>query len=79
MYDVSLVFMSTKLVKLDVPESLHRRIKTVAASKDRKIPDYVLELLEEHVPKHITFLPEEAIDEQAKKQMGKTKTKSNIN
>jgi hypothetical protein len=49
--------MGTKLVKLDVPDSLHRRIKTVAASKDSSVPDYVLEVLEENVPIGIDFSP----------------------
>jgi hypothetical protein len=71
--------MSTKLVKLDVPEPLHRRIKTIAASKDKKISDYMLDVLEEHVPKYITFSSEGAGDEQSRKQGSKTKAKSNIN
>jgi hypothetical protein len=50
-------FMGTKLVKLEVPDSLHRRIKTVAASKDASIPDYMLEVLEDEVPTGIDFLP----------------------
>jgi hypothetical protein len=49
--------MGTKLVKLEVPDSLHRRIKTVAASKDSSIPDYMLEVLEENVPIGIDFSP----------------------
>jgi hypothetical protein len=47
--------MGTKLVKLQVPDTLHRRIKTVAASKDKKLTVYMLEVLEQHVPKQITF------------------------
>jgi len=47
--------MSTKLVRLDVPDSLHKRIKTLAAFNDKKIPDYILEILEENVPKTIVF------------------------
>jgi hypothetical protein len=47
--------MSTKLVKLAVPEPLHRRIKTVAAFQDKKIPVYILEVLDDHVPTQITF------------------------
>ena len=47
--------MSTKLIRLDVPEALHRRIKTLAAYYEKKIPDYMLEILEEHVPKGISF------------------------
>jgi hypothetical protein len=69
--------MSTKLVKIDVPESLHRRIKTIAASKNKKICDYMLEVLEDHIPKYIDLSSED--DEQAKKSNSKTKAKSNIN
>jgi hypothetical protein len=47
--------MGTKLIRLDVPDSLHRRIKTLAAYHDKKIPEYMLEVLEAHVPKGITF------------------------
>jgi hypothetical protein len=52
-------FMSTKLIKLDVPDALHRRIKTLAAHHEKKISDYVVEVLEEHVPKIIVFADEE--------------------
>lgn len=48
--------MGTKLVKLHLEESLHRRVKTVATSKDRKIEDYISDVLDEHVPTQI-FLP----------------------
>ena len=47
--------MSTKLIRLDVPDALHRRIKTLAAHHDKKIPEYMIEILEEHVPKIIVF------------------------
>jgi len=50
--------MSTKLVKINLAEGLHRRVKTVAASRDIKIEDYIAEILEEHVPKTITFTEE---------------------
>ena len=47
--------MGTKLVRLDIPDSLHKRIKTLAAHHEKKIPDYMLEVLEEHVPRAIIF------------------------
>jgi hypothetical protein len=47
--------MGTKLVKLDVPDSLHRRIKTLAASEDKKISDYIIDILEGSVPTQIVF------------------------
>jgi len=47
--------MSTKLVKLHLDESLHRRVKTVAASKDKKIEDYISDVLDENVPTEIVF------------------------
>jgi hypothetical protein len=47
--------MGTKLVKLRVPDPLHRRIKTVAASEDKNIPDYMIGVLEDHVPTQITL------------------------
>ena len=50
-----LVRMGTKLIKLWVSEQLHRRIKTLAASKDKKIPDYAIEILEKHVPRAVNF------------------------
>jgi len=43
------------LLKLRVSESLHRRVKGVAVSKGKKIEDYAISVLEEHVPKTITF------------------------
>jgi predicted HicB family RNase H-like nuclease len=54
--------MGTKLVKLDIPDQLHRRIKTLAASQDKRIQTYVLEVLEEHVPRQITF-PESEVSQ----------------
>jgi hypothetical protein len=57
--------MSTKLVKLEVPDQLHRRIKTLAASRDEKIQTYVLAILEEYVPRHITF-PDEEVKKKSK-------------
>jgi hypothetical protein len=68
--------MGTKLVKLDVPDDLHRRIKTIAAYHDKKIPVYVLEVLEESVPKQIVFEgsePEAPKDVKQKKSQGKVK------
>jgi hypothetical protein len=67
--------MSTKLVKLEVPDQLHTRIKTVAAYKSKKIPVYVLDVLEEHVPKQIIFggSEVEAPKDKQKKSSGKLK------
>jgi hypothetical protein len=47
--------MGTKLVKLQIPQLLHTRIKTVAASKNTQISVYILNVLEEHVPRKIDF------------------------
>jgi hypothetical protein len=47
--------MSTKLVKLKIPQPLHMRIKTVAASKNKAMPVYILSVLEEHVPREVRF------------------------
>ena len=63
--------MGTKLVRLDVPDSLHRRIKTLAAHNDMKIPDYMLAVLEEYVPKAITFSEDET--KEPKKSQNKVK------
>lgn len=66
--------MSTKLVKLDVPDRLHTRIKTLAASQDKKIQDYILEVLDQYVPREIKFSePEETHpkDLRQKKSQGK--------
>jgi hypothetical protein len=52
--------MGTKLVRLDIPDALHKRIKTLAAHHEKKIPDYILEVLEEHVPKMIIFGDDES-------------------
>jgi len=43
------------LVKLQIPQPLHTRIKTVAASETKSIKVYILEVLEEHVPRKIEF------------------------
>jgi hypothetical protein len=59
--------MSTKLVKLRIPQPLHTRIKTVAASKNKALPIYILSVLEEHVPREVRF-PD---DPKAKKSPGK--------
>ena len=53
---------SMGLVKFKIPDPLHRRVKTCAAYHDKKIPDYIVDVLEEHVPREITF------DESAKKK-----------
>jgi len=65
--------MGTKLIRLDVPDALHRRIKTLAAYRDKKIPDYMLEVLEEHVPKGITFSEGESQDDKQKKSQNKVR------
>lgn len=48
--------MGTKLIKLRVPQALHTRITTVAASKDQKIVRFLNDFLEEHIPREIRFL-----------------------
>jgi hypothetical protein len=68
--------MGTKLVKLDVPDDLHRRIKTIAAYKEKKIPVYVLEVLEECVPKQLVFEgPEDGVPKDAKQKKSQGKVK----
>jgi len=42
-------------VKLTLPALLHRRVKTCAAYHDKKIPDYIIDVLEKHVPRRINF------------------------
>jgi len=61
--------MSTKLVRLNLADSLHRRVKTVAAFHDKKIEDYIAEILEEHVPREITFPSDESPREQKPKSV----------
>lgn len=68
--------MSTKLVRLDVPEALHRRIKTLAAYKDQKIPEYMLEVLDDNVPKGITFSEDEPKEERQRKPQSKLRVVS---
>jgi len=47
--------MGAKLVRVNIPDPLHRRVKTCAAYYDKTIPDYIVGVLEEHVPREITF------------------------
>jgi hypothetical protein len=42
-------------VKVKMSEPLHKRVKTCAAYHDKKIPDYIVEVLEEFVPREIKF------------------------
>jgi hypothetical protein len=46
------------LVKLQIPQPLHTRIKTVAASKNKGIKVYILEVLQESVPRKVEFPPD---------------------
>jgi hypothetical protein len=55
------------LVKLQLPQPLHTRVKAVAASKEKGIKLYILEVLEEHVPRKIEF----STDPKAKKSPDK--------
>jgi hypothetical protein len=41
---------ATKRFTIDVPESLHRRIKAQCAERGSKMADVVRELLEKHFP-----------------------------
>jgi hypothetical protein len=52
---VLICLAGTTLIKIFPSAFLHRRLKTVAASLDKRIPDYVLEVLEQHVPKQINL------------------------
>ena len=47
--------MGTRLIKLWVSEQLHRRINALAASEDKKVPDYAIEILDKHVPRTVSF------------------------
>lgn len=41
---------TTVLVKIQVPEGLHRRLKMSAAATDRTIPLRVVDILDMHLP-----------------------------
>lgn len=41
-----------KRLTIDVPQSLHTRIKTVCASRGKKMADEIRELLEQHFPEN---------------------------
>jgi hypothetical protein len=43
------------LVKIILSEPLHKRVKTCAAYNDKKIPEYIMGVLEESVPREIKF------------------------
>ncbi len=43
------------LVRLYLSETLHKRVKTCAAHNDKKIPDYIIGLLEDVLPREIKF------------------------
>jgi hypothetical protein len=58
--------MGTKLVKVNLADPLHRRVKTVAAFHDKKIEDYIAEVLDEHVPRQINFSDESSPQPKAK-------------
>jgi plasmid stability protein len=59
--------MGTKLVRVNLADALHRRVKTVAAFYDKKIEDYIAEILDEHVPREITFPIDESLPQQKPK------------
>lgn len=43
------------LVKFTMPEPLHKRVKTCAAYHDKTIRDYIIDVLEDSVPREIKF------------------------
>ena len=59
--------MGTKLVRVNLADPLHRRVKTVAAFHDKKIEDYIAEVLDEHVPRQILFPSDESSPQQKPK------------
>jgi hypothetical protein len=43
------------MVRVKMSEPLHKRVKTCAAYHDKKLPDYIVGVLEEFVPREIKF------------------------
>jgi hypothetical protein len=43
------------MVRIEMSEPLHKRVKTCAAFKDKKISEYIIGVLEEAVPREIKF------------------------
>jgi hypothetical protein len=43
------------MVRIRMSEPLHRRVKTCAVYQDKKLPEYIVEVLEECVPREIKF------------------------
>ena len=60
------------LVKLQIPQPLHTRIKTVAASKSKGIKVYILEVLEECVPRKVEFPADPKVKKSSARITGET-------
>jgi hypothetical protein len=49
------------MVRVTMSEKLHTRVKTFAAYHDKKIKDYIVDVLEKSVPREIKFEDETTI------------------
>jgi hypothetical protein len=60
------------VVRIKMTEPLHKRVKTCAAYNDKKIPDYIVGVLDEFVPREIKFDDDQTAKKRPKSDKGVT-------
>lgn len=72
LYVPCLFFGCTKLIKIYPSTEFHRWLKTLAANEGKRLPDYILAVLERSVPSELSYKETRQTDiPTEKKSLGK--------